>query len=69
MRRTINLDDSLLEHARSLTGIDGTSALIREALETLVRLESGRRLIALGGSMPNAGIEPRRRASQMKGKG
>ena len=62
MQTTIELDDSLLEMARSLTGLVDTTALVRQALETLVRLESGKRLIALGGTMPDAGTAPRRRA-------
>jgi Arc/MetJ family transcription regulator len=47
MRSTINLDDKLLEKARLLTGTKETAALVRQALETLVRLETGKRLIAL----------------------
>lgn len=66
MRSTINLDDTLLEKARSLTGTKETAALIRRALETLVRVESGRRLIALGGTMPEAEAAPRRRSAAAK---
>lgn len=62
MRSTINLDDNLMERAKSLTGTKETAALIRQALETLVRVESGKRLIALGGSMPGAEASPRRRS-------
>ncbi|WP_421477137.1 type II toxin-antitoxin system VapB family antitoxin, partial [Agrobacterium tumefaciens] len=50
MRSTINIDDNLMERAKSLTGTKETAALVRQALETLVRVESGKRLIALGGS-------------------
>ncbi|WP_288425381.1 type II toxin-antitoxin system VapB family antitoxin [uncultured Agrobacterium sp.] len=63
MRSTINLDDTLLERAKSLTGTNETASLVRQALETLVRVESGKRLIALGGSMPGAEAAPRRRDS------
>jgi len=66
MRSTINLDDNLLERAKSLTGTKETAALVRLALETLVRVESGKRLIALGGSMPNAEAAPRRRSEVAK---
>lgn len=66
MRSTINLDDNLLERARSLTGTKETAALVRQALETLVRVESGKRLIALGGSMPEAEASPRRRSDVIK---
>ncbi|OLP52943.1 antitoxin [Rhizobium rhizosphaerae] len=61
MRSTINLDEALVEKAKSLTGTQETTALVRQALETLVRVESGKRLIALGGTMPDAEAAPRRR--------
>lgn len=63
MRSTINIDDSLLERARSLTGTRETAALIRQALETLIRVEAGKRLVALGGTMPDAAAAPRRRSA------
>lgn len=63
MRSTINLDDDLLEKARALTGTKETAALVRQALETLVRVETGKRLIALGGTMPDAETVPRRRSA------
>ncbi len=66
MRSTINLDDNLMERARSLTGTKETAALVRQALETLVRVESGKRLLALGGSMPDAQAAPRRRSEAIK---
>jgi Arc/MetJ family transcription regulator len=62
MRSTINLDDKLLEQARSLTGTKETAAFVRQALETLVRLETGKRLIALGGTMPAPEAGPRRQS-------
>jgi Arc/MetJ family transcription regulator len=66
MRSTINLDDTLIERARSLTGTKETATLVRQALETLVRVESGKRLIALGGTMPDAEAAPRRRSAAAK---
>jgi Arc/MetJ family transcription regulator len=66
MRSTISLDDKLMERARSLTGTKETAALVRQALETLVRVESGKRLIALGGTMPEAEVAPRRRSEVSK---
>ena len=66
MRSTINLDDNLLERARSLTGTKETAALVRQALETLIRVESGKRLMALGGTMPEAEAAPRRRSEAAK---
>ena len=62
MRSTINIDDGLMEKARSLTGTKETAAIVRRALETLVRVEAGKRLIALGGTMPEAEGAPRRRS-------
>ncbi|WP_420493442.1 type II toxin-antitoxin system VapB family antitoxin [Rhizobium leguminosarum] len=44
----------------------GTKHLVRQALETLVRVESGKRLIALGGTMPDAEAAPRRRSAAAK---
>lgn len=69
MRTTIKLDDELLEHARALTGVTDNTALVRYALETLVRIESGKRLFALGGTMPDAGVAPRRRGKSHRGNG
>ncbi|WP_455918910.1 type II toxin-antitoxin system VapB family antitoxin [Ensifer canadensis] len=66
MRSTINLDDALMERARSLTGTKETATLVRQALETLVRVESRRRLTALGGTMPDAEAAPRRRSTAAK---
>lgn len=58
MRSTINLDDDLIERARALAGTKETAVLVRQALETLIRVESGKRLIALGGTMPDAEVLP-----------
>lgn len=63
MRTTVTLDDDLIVRARALTGVNETSALVREGLETLIRVESARRLAALGGSDPKALSAPRRRAA------
>ena len=62
MRTTVTLDDDLLARAQELTGIRERSALIRDAVELLVRIESGRQLAALGGSDPAAEAAPRSRA-------
>lgn len=61
MRTTITLDDALLEQAAELTGIAERTALVRAGLETLIRVESARRLAALGGSDPDAAAPRRRR--------
>jgi Arc/MetJ family transcription regulator len=63
MRTTVTLDDNLILRARALTGVNETTALVRQGLETLIRVESARRLAALGGSDPKASSAPRRRAA------
>ena len=61
MRLSIDVDDESLTRAAALTGTDDHAALIRRALELLVRTESGRQLCALGGSDRDAVPAPRRR--------
>jgi Arc/MetJ family transcription regulator len=61
MRTTIALDDELVRRAQEFTGIDEKTALIREALKSLIQRESSRRLAALGGTMPELEYIPRRR--------
>lgn len=62
MRTTVTLDDELAARAAELSGITGYSALISEALETLVRIESARRLSALGGTDPDGSATGTRRS-------
>jgi len=61
MRTTVTLDDDLLARAEELTGIRERSALIRDAVELLVRIESGRQLAAPGGRDAAARAAPRSR--------
>ena len=61
MRTTVTIDDELFTRASELTGITEKSALLRDGLETLIRVESGKRLAALGGSDSHATAAPRRR--------
>jgi len=61
MRTTVTLDDGLVARASELTGIAEKSALIRDALEAVIRIESARRLAALGGSDRKATAARRRR--------
>lgn len=63
MRTTVTVDDALLAKAAELTGVKEKSTLLREGLQTLVRVESARRLAALGGTYPQATAAPRRRTS------
>lgn len=66
MRTTITLDDDLLERAAELTGITERAALVRKAVQTLIRVESSRRLIALGGTDPTAEAAPRHRGLRVQ---
>jgi Arc/MetJ family transcription regulator len=59
MRTTIELDDNLVRIAQEFTGLEKT-ALVREALITLIERESARRLASLGGTMPRLRNVPRR---------
>ena len=65
-RTTLNLDDQLLSQAREYTGIQEKTALIHLALRQLLAREAGKRLIALGGTMPNARAGRRRRSGTAK---
>ncbi|HEV8131628.1 MAG TPA: type II toxin-antitoxin system VapB family antitoxin [Acidobacteriota bacterium] len=61
MRTTLNLDDELIREAREYTGIQEKTALVRAGLRELIAKEAARRLAALGGTMPNFKVPPRRR--------
>ena len=61
MRTTLSLDDELVKTAQEFTGLTEKTALVREALKSLIQREAGRRLIALGGSAPSMEYIPRRR--------
>lgn len=64
MRTTINIEDALVERASNLTGINEKTALVRKGLETLISLESSKRLAALGGSEKKIRMPRRRRSEQ-----
>jgi hypothetical protein len=59
----LNIDDSLLDRARAMTGIREKTALVRAGLEALIAREAGKRLAALGGSQPRIDDVPRRRSA------
>jgi Arc/MetJ family transcription regulator len=61
MRTTLAIDDELVSTAQEFTGIIEKTALVREALKSLIERESSRRLAALGGTMPELEDIPRRR--------
>jgi Arc/MetJ family transcription regulator len=61
MRTTINIDDAILKKASEMTGIGEKTALVRLGLESLIALESARRLARLGGTERTLRPVPRRR--------
>lgn len=61
MRTTVTIDDELLAKAAELTGVSENAALLRRGLQTLIRVESARRLAALGGTDKSATSASRRR--------
>jgi Arc/MetJ family transcription regulator len=62
IRTTIVIDKDLLTRAEELTGIHEKTALVRAGLEALIAREAGKRLAALGGTMPQLQPIPRRRS-------
>ena len=50
MRTTINIDNTLIEEARRITGVNERTLLIHEGLRALIARESAKRLARLGGS-------------------
>lgn len=62
MRTTVTIDDALYEKALEMadTNMD-KSDLFREAIKTFVRVQAGKRLAALGGTMPETQDVPRPR--------
>lgn len=61
MRIEVDVDPDRLAKAAKYTGITDRSALVREAIDSLIQREAGYRLIALGASDPDAQVAPRRR--------
>ena len=61
MRTTLAIDDDLIRIAEEFTGVTEKTALVREALKSLIERESARRLAALGGTMPDLENIPRKR--------
>lgn len=66
MRTTLDLDDELIRQAQEYTGIQEKAALIHEALLHLIAIEAGKRLVALGGTMPDFKLPRRRRSAVMR---
>jgi Arc/MetJ family transcription regulator len=61
MRTTVTIDDTLYEEALKVADPSMNKAdLFREAIKTFVRVQSAKRLAALGGRMPEISDVPRR---------
>ena len=61
MKKTLNVEDELLEEARAACGASTDTETIRLGLEALVRRAAYERLRSLRGSEPQALDVPRRR--------
>lgn len=67
MRTTVTIDDDL--YAQALEMIEPPtekSELFREALKVFIRVESAKRLAALGGKAPQMRSIPRRQAKTLQ---
>jgi Arc/MetJ family transcription regulator len=64
MRTTVNIEDELIEKASELSGIKGKTALVRRGLESLIAIETGKRLTRLGGTEKRLTTIPRRRIGE-----
>lgn len=63
MRTTVTIDDALYERALEVADPSMDKAdLLREAIKTYVRVQSARRLAALGATQPDMPDIPRTRA-------
>ncbi len=61
MRSTLVLPDELVVRAREISGIDRITDLVREGLNALIAREARKRLVAYGGTDPQATAAPRHR--------
>lgn len=59
MRTTVTLDDDLIADAATYSGIHDKSKLINHALDAYVKRMAAKRLVALGGSMPDLVVPAR----------
>jgi Arc/MetJ family transcription regulator len=66
MRTTVTIDDSLYQQAIEMAdpGMDKAD-IFREAIKTFVRVQAGKRLAALGGTVPEIQDVPRRRGESV----
>lgn len=66
MRTTVTIDDALYQQALEMAdpGMDKAD-IFREAIKTFVRVQAGKRLAALGGTVPEIQDVPRRRGESV----
>ena len=66
MRTTVSIDDELYQRALDVAdpGMD-KGHLFREAIKVFVRVQTGKRLAALGGKAPRMKDIPRRRPTKV----
>ncbi len=64
MRTTLNIEDELIDKAKRLTGITEKTSLVRLGLQTLIAMESGKRLAKMGGTEKGLDVIPRRRSQK-----
>jgi len=69
MKKTLHIDEALLQEARRACGAPTDTAAVRIGLEAVVRQAAYQRLRALRGSEPQAQDVPRRREKAPKGTG
>jgi Arc/MetJ family transcription regulator len=62
MELQLDIDDALIASVKRLTEIDDPQLAVLDAIKRYVRIEAGRRLIAMGGSDPTVKASPRRRS-------
>ena len=60
-RRAVDATAALWDRARKISGIEDKDTLIEAALTALIRREAVRKLIAMGGTMPDLTVPPRER--------
>lgn len=62
MRTTVTIDDALYQKALEMADPDmDKTEIFREAMKTFVRIQTAKRLAALGGTMPDMADIPRER--------
>lgn len=64
MRTTIVIDDTLLEHARQLTGIQNVSELVHVALKILIQIRKQEEVRRLRGKLHWRGNLDKQRADE-----